>query len=141
MAKPIPPRPGVPDAPTGSPPADSGAALPDPNDPGFMFPPPTGPDASAWAEAVGGPSGTSLAPLDDERIVCRQCRHGHLMRVLGPVQNRRPDGTPFEGTVGRCLLVPQAPMDFGELLRVVDCDRFAPRLPLDSTVATESPRG
>ena len=67
----------------------------------------------------------SFLNLTDPEVLCNTCKHGFIVKSRAPVQNRKPDGTPFYFTYGQCVKVtPPMPLDD---LRVEVCNQFEPK--------------
>ena len=72
-------------------------------------------------------SADSLIALNDPKVLCNACVHGHVVESAAATHNRRDDGTAFVEFSGRCLIAPAAPMDL-ELMRPLRCSRYERRV-------------
>jgi hypothetical protein len=60
--------------------------------------------------------------LTDPEVLCNKCKHGFIVKSRAPVQNRKPDGSPFYFTYGQCVKV-TPPMSLDDL-RVEVCNQY-----------------
>ena len=61
--------------------------------------------------------------LDDERVICRGCRHSWIFKTMFEAQNPHPDGRPWLKSEGYCLAAPVAVISLQQRA-VYECNRF-----------------
>lgn len=102
--------------------------------PGGTFSPPYLPihtrDDGLEVMAAAEPKKTWLDVVDESKVLCFKCRFAWIVLKHAPIQNLKPDGTPFMEREGTCMFPAQfaggGPLPLDERF-VTECNQFRPK--------------